>query len=65
MKGKQHASEQQTDHWRSKKGNQSMPGNKLQWKHSNSKPMRCNKSNPKEDSSYQYKPTLRNYAMLC
>ena len=36
---KQYASEEPTDYWRNKKGNEDMPRNKWQWKHDNSKPV--------------------------
>ena len=38
-----------TGYWRNQKGNQNISRHKWQWKHDNSKPMRCSKSSPKRE----------------
>ena len=38
-----------TDHWRNQRGNQTVPRNKWQWKHRNSKMMGCSKSSAKRE----------------
>ena len=49
MEIKQYISKQTTGYWRNQKGNQKISRNKWQWKHDNSKPMKCSKSSSKRE----------------
>ena len=49
MEIKHHISKEQTGCWRTQKENQKISKHKWQWKHGNSKPIGCSKSNSKRE----------------
>ena len=46
---KQYAAKQPMDLWINQRGNQTLPKDKLKWKHNASKPMGCSKSSSKRE----------------